>query len=75
VLHVGLHRLARFHGAETENIGRSSFELRFVTKGLRNVGPVLEVEYRPVEANEMAIRIMLREPAEKGGLIGRLPRA
>ena len=50
-----------------------------VTKGLRNVGtaeaPVYEIAYTPVEANAMAVRIMLTEPPDKGGLIGRVPLA
>jgi hypothetical protein len=48
-----------------------------VQKGVRNAGtaaaPVYEVELRPVEANALTLRIMLTEPAEKGGLAGRLP--
>jgi hypothetical protein len=48
-----------------------------VRKGVRNAGtaeaPIYEIAYTPVEANAMAVRIMLTEPAEKGGLAGRLP--
>jgi hypothetical protein len=46
----------------------------FATKAVVQKGLGYEVEYRPVNPNEMAIRAMLTKEPRDGGLIGRLPR-